>query len=133
MGKSLFDIVKGHATDARYWAEGRAGTSNMSGWCAIASAYLFRLLKQDGIDAEIRVRSTDGPEAHVFLCVDDYVVDVTADQFRELRNQPIVVIPERLAEAYYFYQSNFVFNSVEDLIRHQKKTRWVSSQVAYSM
>ena len=80
MDKTLRDTLVTIATDVRYWAEGRAdqGDEDLNGWCAKASGQLFRVLQEEGIPAEIHMWSWHNDEsAHVFVVVEDHVVDVT--------------------------------------------------------
>ncbi len=140
MDKTTFDTVLGIATDVRYWAEGRAegdGQSNpraLDGYCAIASAQLFRMLVAEGFTPELHVwECSNTRDSHVFVTVDDHVVDVTATQFREYVNQPVVILHVREAEGHTYWNSSYSFTSVEDLIRRQKKDRWPARQVAYSV
>jgi len=133
MKQALHDTVLAVATDVRYWAEGRSRNDDLNGWCAIASAELFRQLQKEEIPAEIHysLDRHDGESCHVYLVVDDHVVDVTATQFKQLRDKPVVIMHSREAEAYDFYNADEVFHSVEDLRAYQKKHRWPAEQIAY--
>ena len=133
MKQSLHDTVLAIATDVRYWAEGRSRNDDLEGWCAIASAELFRRLKREEIPAEIHycMDQKDLQSCHVYLVVDDYVVDVTATQFTQFRDKPVVIMHSREAEVYDFYNTNMVFRSAEDLRAYQKKLRWPADQVAF--
>lgn len=132
------DLVRSIAESVRFWAEGRAvgtiGEEDLSGWCAIASAELWRQLDREGIAAEIHcwVSPVDQESAHVYLVVDDHIVDVTATQFSRMRNIPVYIEHIKEAERYDWYQSQEVFKTPEELIRYQKKTRWTVSQIAWS-
>ena len=133
MKQTLRDNVLGVATDVRYWAEGRAEALDLNGWCAIASAELFKKLKQQDIPAEIHYSlDDDGESCHVYLLVDDHIVDVTATQFRQFKEQPIVIMHAKSAEVYDFYKTYQVFHSVEALRKYQKKQRWPAEQVAFA-
>jgi hypothetical protein len=135
MNANLQAIVVAIATDVRYWAEGRASSpySKLDGWCARASAELFKQLKEEDIDASIHVwNENTGEIAHVFVVVDDHVVDVTATQFPEFEDKPVVILHQREAEAYEFYQTKHVFHSVQELLKYQKKSRWPASQMAFA-
>lgn len=128
--KTLFDV----AIDVRVWAEARAeGTymaSDLNGMCAIATAELHRRFSRIGLAAEIHawVCPHDGQSAHVFLVVDDYVVDVTATQFSKMRGQRIYVRHLREAEEWDWYQSQRQFNNIAGLLRWQKKHGWPAEQ-----
>lgn len=123
------------ATDVRYWAEGRndCPTTDLNGWCAIASAQLFRELERQGIKAEIHAWvHRDSEEAHVYLVIDDHVVDVTATQFRQFRDTPVLIMHHREAQQFEYYQTVSVFHSVTELRAWQKKHRWPVDQVAFN-
>lgn len=133
------DLVRSIAESVRYWTEGRAvgtiGEEDLSGWCAIASAELFRQLKVEGISSQLYVWvcPKDRESAHVYLVVDDYVVDITCTQFSKMRGIPVFIEHVREAVRFDWYGTpDEVFNSVEDLIRYQKKTRWTVAQIAWA-
>lgn len=133
MNKVTREIVGEVAAEVRQWAEVRAGgCQDLAGWCAIASAQLFRELVLLGIRAEIHMWSWAADDsAHVFLVVEDYVVDVTATQFQEFRRRPIVIMHQREAEAYEFYRTAQVFRDADALRQHQLRTGWPRDQIAY--
>jgi len=134
MNANLQSNVMAIATDVRYWAEGRASDDrpDLLGWCARASAELFKQLKAEDIDAEIHVWTAGvGEEAHVFVVVDDHIVDVTATQFKEFAETPVVILHYKEAQAYEFYQTVHVFHSITELLSYQKKSRWPGSQLAF--
>ena len=122
------------ATDVRHWAEEQATFGeydDLNGWCAKASAELYRRLKKVGIASEIHMWMWDLDEsAHVYCVVDDYVVDVTASQFKQFRNTRVNIMHCKEAEAYDFYQSKEVFKCADSLRRQQKKDRWPVNQIA---
>ena len=132
------DLVRCTAEAVRYWAEGRAvgteGEEDLSGWCAIATAELWRQLTTIGFRPELHawICPQDKESAHVFLVVDDHVVDITATQFSKMRNIPIYIEHTKEAERWEHYQTQEVFTSPEDLIRWQKKGKWPGEQVAWS-
>lgn len=135
MDKNLKETLVSLAEEVRQWAERRArpGDEDLNGWCAKASAQLFRTLQEKNIPAEIHMWSWHNDEsAHVFVVVEDHVVDVTATQFGPFRNKPIVIMHKREAEAHEFYRTERVFASADELRKHQKKTRWPNDQVAYA-
>ena len=121
------------ATQVRYWTEARGAVDRpyLNGWCAIAAGRLFNELAKLEIKCEIHAWVADSGEAHVYVVVDDHIVDVTATQFFEFRNEPVVIMHQREAEQYEFYQTVSVFHSVEDLRKWQKKGRWPKAQLAY--
>lgn len=120
------------ARHVRAWALDQAGVyeRDLCGWCGICSAELWRRLTRAGVDSRIHLHNSDW-ESHVFLVVDDHIVDVTATQFTEFRQVPVVIIPEFEGKAYSFYSTVEVFNTAEELRRHQLKTKWPKMQVAF--
>ena len=133
MDKNLRDIVLSIAQDVRYWAEARADrfSKDLNGLCAIASAELHRRLKLNGIHSDIHM-ANDGGGSHVFLVIDDHILDVTATQFKEFRNVQIVLDHIRLLCEHEFYITDKVFTTAEELRIAQKKTGWPGTQIAYA-
>ena len=131
------DLIRSVAEEVRYWAEGRAaGTvneSDLTGWCAIASAQLWRKLRDVGVLGELHVwLSCTGDTAHVFVVVDDVVVDVTATQFSRMRADPVYIEHLRVAQHWDWYHAAEIFETPEQLIKWQKRSRWIAWQVAWS-
>lgn len=122
------------ANKVRTWAEKYAAKNDFSddltGMCAIASAKLSRALTDAGIAHEIHLFNDWG--CHVFLVVDDHVLDVTATQFFEFKNIKIVFRPLRMIdiEKCYYYKSSKKFSSAKELRAHQIKTSWPIHQRA---
>ncbi len=120
------DLIKWTAEQVRYWAEGRAvgseGEEDLSGWCAIASAELWRQLAAEGIAAEIHcwVCPKDQESAHVYLVVEDHVVCITATQFRAMRDIPVFIEHVKEASRYDWFNGQHIFKTPEELIRWQK-------------
>lgn len=138
MNKTFQDRVHSIAQDVRLWAEGRAQSDENSyaslvGYCAIASAKLFSELQKKGFDPEIHIW-VHGllPDAHVFIILEDHVVDITATQFRDFEQETVVIMHVKEAEAFKHWHSILSFDSVKELIAYQKKTRWPRDQIAYS-
>jgi hypothetical protein len=127
-------VVEAIATDVRYWAEGKAEgfSKDLNGWCAIASGQLFRELEKKGFQPKLRAavdRFTCW--AHVFVVLDDQIIDVTATQFREFKNQPVVIGHEKELQKNWFHQHTDEFISVPQLRAWQKKERWPAREIAY--
>ena len=121
------------ALEVRSWCEKEADKAgrpdSLMGYCAIASAELFRRLEKVGIFAEIHMQN-GGWGSHVYLVVDDHVVDVTATQFSQFSGTPVVIIHYKEAEQHDFYQSNEIFGTPKDLRKFQAKTKWPNNQIA---
>lgn len=118
------------AQKVRKWACAHAARYNrdrsLSGYCAIASAKLHQYLTEVGINAELHL--FDGAGSHVFVVVDDHIVDVTATQFPEFKETPIVIMHTKEAEQYYFYATVKTFKSSLRLRDHQIRTGWPKHQ-----
>ena len=130
------DRILSIATDVRYWAESYAEDNNMHrdlcGMCAIASAQLFFKLQAEGFSPVIRIwychkRKTD---AHVFLMVEDYVLDITATQYPVFSNHLIVFMHEAEAQVHEFYNHVREYKTVRGLVEHQRGSRWPVYQTA---
>jgi len=136
MDRNLRQQVVSLARQVRAWVEERDDrsqhpTGDLNGWCAIASGKLSRELAKNEIAHEIHVQSSDYG-CHAYVVVDDHVVDVTATQFEEFRNRPVLIMHCREAECYDFYNASATFISTEQLIKYQRKQNWSTNQIAYS-
>ena len=137
MNRQIQDRILAVATDVRYWAEQFSEDNDMDedlcGMCAIASAQLFFRLQSEGFTPQIRIWYRDGAtgEAHVFLMVEDYVLDVTATQYPAFRNQPVVFMHEAEARVHYFYNHVRECSTVRELVKHQRGARWPKAQTAF--
>ena len=131
------DFILEIAETVRYSMEGLAerkdppAAKTLSCWCAIASAELHRALEENNIDATINVAGCE-IGAHVFLTIEDHILDITATQFPEFSDKPVLYVHEREAGGYWYHDSQYRFDRVQDLIKHQKKHRWPKSQTAWS-
>lgn len=136
MNRQKRALITEHANRVRTWAEltnsRRAfpGPSNLLGWCAIASARLWRELSAAGIESEIHMATGGGCGSHVFLVVDDHVVDVTASQFNEFYKKKLVIMHRKEAEQHWFYRTDDVFETADELRRSQIRTGWPKEQTA---
>jgi hypothetical protein len=129
--KKMFEL----AQCARNWAEKthfeQYNAKDLCGMCGIASAHLFQILKNAGIRPMIAANN-----AHVFLLLDDYVLDITACQFQDYLGEADTV------EVLYRKQSDLVgrmgnnspwiahyyFNTVYDFNLWQSD--WIDAQRA---
>jgi PDZ domain-containing secreted protein len=121
------------ATEVRQWIEARDKrmdypSHDMNGWCAIASAELHRRLAAEGIYSVLFM--SEGAGAHVFIVVDDHVVDITATQFREFEDTKIVVLHTKEAEQYDFYETSQMFETPQKLRKYQVRNHWPGEQIA---
>lgn len=133
MDKLLTEKVLPIAQKVRIWAEDKAmkrkQNPDLKGWCAIASAHLLRELKTAGVDSEIHLY--EGQRyCHAFVVVGDYVVDVTATQFKPFSRTPVVILHHKEAEQHEFYNSSRVFCFPSKLIDYQYRQGWPREQIA---
>jgi hypothetical protein len=135
MNRELKSRVNEHALMVRHWVEAansqraRPRTEKLDGWCAIATARLWKNLDDIGIKSEIHMASSD-IGSHVYLVVEDHVVDVTATQFSHFRNQKVVIAHHREVDHHWFYQSEDIFETARELQRNQIRTGWPLDQTA---
>jgi hypothetical protein len=126
-------VVRDLALEVRDWAEVFAEKTNMpanlNGMCAIASAELWKRLRAHGIKAKICMSEEDFG-FHVYLKVEDHVVDVTATQFSWSKNEPVLIRHEREMEHREYYRNPVFFVDASMLRKHQINTGWPKSQVA---
>lgn len=120
------------ATGVRQWVEAKAEQANtdesLVGWCARASGELFNRLAEVGITAEIH-----GNSNHVFVVVDDYIVDVTATQFVQFERTPVVIMHlKEVTTDHWYYHSSWQAKSSTDLRKRQVKEKWPTKQIAYA-
>lgn len=125
---STLSQVKILATQVRTWAVAKADKANynpdtLCGWCAIASGELFKRLEKVGIKSTLHINS-----GHTFVTVDDHVVDVTATQFMDYEDTPVLIAHQKEVEDKWYYQDVDSFTSIRDLYNFQKKTKWPVKQ-----
>lgn len=105
---------------------------DLVGFCAIASAELFRQLKKAGVDhIELAMWINQYNDAHVFLLWQDFVVDITATQFGHSWTRAVEIRP--LKEAISLlekWQPLYTFKDPDDLRRDQLENGWPEEQVA---
>lgn len=120
------------AHTVREWAEDLAGRekreATLAGMCAIASAKLSHLLNKKAIKNEIAM-ATDNTWCHVFVLVEDHIIDVTATQFANFKDQRVVVLHEKEAAGCWFHEVRYRFNDYKALRRKQRADRWPSNQI----
>lgn len=131
LAANVYDI----AEDVRNWVENLARkrkdifNAGLSGYCAIASAELYRRLTAAGIEAELQIASTQ-EASHAYVVCEDYIIDVTATQFSEFRQQHIVILHTKEAERYWFYRGEFVFDNANKMRKAQISWGWPQEQIA---
>lgn len=133
MDQALRNIIYSAAARIRAWAENlpqnrrRRDQWSLDGFCAIAAAQLWRELHSLGITAGICVHTSRDGSSHVFLKVEDHVVDITATQFGL---DPVVILHERLAAEHWFYDVWEQFDNPARLREHQVREGWPVEQTA---
>lgn len=140
MDKNTERKILAIATDVRNWAdlyaEEHRMSQNLCGMCAIASAELWRELVDAKFKPIIGVW-TDQEDihwmvSHVFIKLDDYVLDVTATQFNGMEDIPVYFAHHRTAEARgKWYNHTHIFETPGHLIKWQKKTGWNINEIAW--
>jgi hypothetical protein len=142
----MFDwkLIRKIAREVRLWAEKIQQNDpediypkDLCGLCAIATAKLHMQLKKNKIKSTIVYG-----DHHVFLVVDDFVVDVTATQFpNTLRGFGFFRAPKILIVSWKKLQvskrrgeispwtDTVRFNSVNKLAKWQRKEDWPEEQL----
>lgn len=128
-------IVAELAGRVRKRVEREATRPDLAGYCAIASAELYRKLQKYGIeDLQLAMWVNDYDDhAHVFLLWNEHVVDVTATQFGYSNIGEVEIRP--LKEAMNMipqWQPLHTFDSPAELRRNQLENGWPENQVAFA-
>lgn len=124
------DTVAIVAHKVRDWAESYAIKhsehfgKDLGGLCAITSRKIHQELKQKGIQSSLHLFEGDN-YGHCFITVGNYVVDVTATQFR-VRGK-VIILPREIATR-VFWISHKQFNEAGQLMKYQKETGWPYEQ-----
>ena len=130
MNKQTRLKVRAAALAVRAWALGKdRADRDLCGWCAICTAELFKRLKAEGIPSDIILHESNAC-SHVFLNVGGWVVDPTATQFGHRGDDGVLILHEKESEVYDFLEPAAVFDSVEDLVKYQRRVGWPKSQTA---
>ncbi len=124
------------ARQVRAWTEARDDSleypsEDLNGWCAIASGQLSRLLHTLEINHEIHIAECP-LGCHVYIVVNDHIIDITATQFQKYRNEPVLFEHRALVSGDWFYKPMHVFENADALREHQVQNKWHRHQIAYS-
>lgn len=132
--------VRKHARAVRSWTEQYATEHNFSPrltcLCAVASAKLHERFIQHNIKASIGMAHDDMVNfSHVFIIVEDSLVDITATQFG---NHPKVTIKKlidarKLAFTHWYWDINYQFDSSKSLYDYQQSTKWPVEQICLAV
>lgn len=95
--------------------------------CGISSTLMSIYLNMLNVKHEIHQN-----EFHAFLVVNNYIVDVTADQFGKNYKEIYVVKKDKIKD--YIWDSEDIFYSHEDFISYQnnKESDWPKEQILSS-
>lgn len=123
--------IKAIALQVRLWAEKYAAEnyfdSDLCGLCAIASSKLQKALRKENILSEIHVAvDADDFSCHVFVVIKNYIVDITATQFKKGK----IVLRQRKEKMEWFWTTKKIFKTSNGLINYQKKECWCPDQIA---
>jgi hypothetical protein len=99
--------------------------------CAIASRKLATDLKKAGFKPELALSELDktGDTVHVFVLVNDYIVDVTASQFKKPK---LYIVPATNRNMYGPWAGQYRFAGGRNLIAYQRRTQWCPGEVTLS-
>ena len=130
LAKIEVDKVISVATKARenFLRKNPDAPRDLSEYCAIASAFLFKCLKKAGFFPIFIVATDEVEWSHVFILVADYLVDITASQF----GKPDVCVFKDFSVPYtewYWVENRIFLHTIEDLIVHQKSKGWPEEQM----
>lgn len=134
MNKTLLALVTAIAHEVREWleilaeADGYREGYDMMGYCAIASAELHRKLELAGIESEMHLARGNWA-SHVFVVVEDHIVDVTATQFDELHDK-VTILHLKEGDHKYYWQTHKAFKTPKKLANFQQRAGWPEWQVA---
>lgn len=137
MNKTFAIRVHTIAEGVRHWAEelarkrGHSEDYDLNGFCAIASAELLKRLKKEEISAEIHL-ATSWQGSHAYVVVEDHIVDVTATQFSEMRDESVVIRHEKELCHLWYYIGSHVFTDTKKLRNAQIEWEWPQEQIAFA-
>ena len=126
MHKTHLKKIKSLAEQAREWSEYTARKHgfhyDLNGFCGIAAANLFLLLKREGYFVKLAVS-----EEHAFVVWKEYIIDVTASQF----SHPNICIKkikevDEVHESYWTIDQTY--NTFVEFVEEQKQ--WPHEQRA---
>lgn len=142
LDKMELAFVRDLARDVREWTEqlyfvrqqsdGLTGRPlpTLCGYCAIASAELWRRLRDQGIYSQLHVSYTVYG-SHVYVVLEDHIVDVTATQFHDITvDHDQLYIRHARMSAHVYHQTTEIFETADDLRRFQRQGRWPKDQIA---
>lgn len=134
-GKKLAEIRQ--ISDATYeWAKRFAHkykfNSTLACMCAIASGRLYLDLKKAGITSKIAISQDEfGFDQHVFIIIDEYLIDLTVRQFNaRIRRYSFIKLEKIDKEKHYWWTNYEIHSSHRQLILRQQERGWPDYQCA---
>lgn len=127
------EVIKAYdiALEVRAWAEEQTDSNDLRGWCAKTSGELHNRLRRKKIKGEIHIAINDLDYCHVFVVVDDHVIDPTASQFKPFSNTTVLMLHKKEAECHPFFETTEVVSSAKALRKYQQAVDWSPSELAY--
>lgn len=134
-----FKKIKEIAQQSRQWAEEYAKIDNnvfsskLDCMCAISSSYLSFLLTKAGINNQIAIYEGIG-FAHCFVITDNYLIDITATQFKysftsfDINNVEIKLLDQIDLEKNEYWEISKTFLNPHDLLKYQIHNGWPIEQ-----
>lgn len=123
-------LVVSLINDVHRWVRTLPGNrkTEMVGLCAIVSSELWCRLRENSIEAKILMASSS-LGSHVFLLIDDYIVDPTVSQMAEYKFKDYVILHEKEAKCWFHTGDLKEFKKPADLLKKQIKWKWPPHQL----
>lgn len=110
---------------------------NLTGMCAIASAWALEILKKEKIKAEaVIVINKNSGEGHVFILVNKtHILDITYNQFNPKHKSWIFLPIEKRQEIHpdkdiwFWSLKGKKISDLEEFKKHLRKTKWAVEQI----
>lgn len=122
------------ATKSRIWLEkthSKNFPSHFCGACAIASTFILKQLLAAEIPARVMIAEIIGGQ-HAFVETDEYVIDITAQQFqRDVdRYLPDIIVRHKDERKELFWKQIVArLVSPEDVVNFTSEPRWPDGQI----
>jgi len=121
--------LPGNYRTGKFWRSHSIAASNtLIGLCAIVSSELWCRLRENGIEAR-KLMASSSLGSHVFLLIDDYIVDPTVSQMAEYKFKDYVILHEKEAKHWYHIKNITEFKNPADLLKKQIKWKWPPHQL----
>lgn len=99
-------------------------SDNLYGFCAIASANLYIALLDAGYKPILNIASLPD-QYHVFVSVNDVIVDITASQF----GLEPVVVQHKSNAIHKYWSEDYTCSDLQSLYTYLTSLNWVSDQL----